>query len=101
MVMPKAKYAIIVAHASSLWVLCVLLDSQKPVSSKKGFAVYQSRYTGQCPSLQHLPNPLADCVLQLRQDVEKRDAKDKEKERQEAVEERRMAKRLEEQVPSA
>ena len=40
-------------------------------------------------------------ALQLRQDMEKRDAKDKEKERQEVLEEKRLAKRAEEQVGCA
>lgn len=44
------------------------------------------------------PDVVGRCALQLRQDMEKRDAKDKEKERQEALEEKRLAKRAEEQV---
>ena len=44
------------------------------------------------------PDGVGRFALQLRQDMEKRDAKDKEKERQEALEEKRLAKRAEEQV---
>lgn len=45
-----------------------------------------------------VPGVLILCVVQLRQDMSKKEAKDKSRDREDLLEERRLAKRVEEMV---